>query len=274
MAKLEVQKQVAVFKVSINAIPEGEKRRPHRTIAVDANADLYALAKAINRAFDFDFDHAFGFYDNLKDPYGANTKYELFADSGGADASPFGELTLGALPDALGEDLMQQLAGIDPAALAVARATQQVDFATLQHEIESELEEIVFQHAFKRFQDAFLPHIPTEHREAARRMLEEMAREAYRTPSDEELGGLMDDFEPVPGGLQVDEGTLGVKGTPILSVFSSERPKWCYLFDYGDDWTFEVAFLRLEGREARARYPKVLESKGQAPEQYPDWDDE
>jgi hypothetical protein len=274
MAKLSAQKQVAVFKISINAIPENEKRRPHRTIAVDANADLYALAQAINYAFDFDFDHAFGFYDNLKDPYNAHTKYELFADSGSAEASPFGDVMLSALPPGLNEDLMLQLAGIDPAALAVARATQQVDFEALQQEIESELEEIVFQHAFKRFQGAFLPHVPPEHHEAAKQMIEEMAREAYRTPNEDELGGLMDDFEPIPGGLQVDEGTLGVKGTPILSVFSVARPKWCYLFDYGDDWTFEVAFLRLEARESRARYPKVLESKGQAPEQYPDMDDE
>ena len=101
-----------------------------------------------------------------------------------------------------------------------------------------------------------------------------MAREAYRAPSEDELGGLMDDLEPISGGLGVDAGTFGVKGTPILSVFSSARPKWCYLFDYGDDWTFEVAFLRLEPREPKARYPKVLESKGEAPEQYPDWDDE
>ncbi len=274
MAKLEAQKQVAIFKVSINAIPESEKRRPHRTIAIDASADLYALAQAINHAFDFDFDHAFGFYDNLKDPYRANTKYELFADAGGADASRFGDLMLKALPDGLDEDLMLQLAGIQPVAAAIARATQQVDFPALQQEIESELEEIVFQHAFKRFQEAFLPHVPPEHHDAAKQMLEEMAREAYRTPSEEELSGLMDDFEPIPGGLEVDEGTLGVKGTPILSVFSGARPKWCYLFDYGDDWTFEVAFLRLEPRESRARYPKVLGSKGQAPEQYPDMDDE
>ncbi len=140
----------------------------------------------------------------------------------------------------------------------------------MQLEIEAELEEIVFEHAFNRFQGAFLPHVPDEHHEAAKLMLKEMAHEAYWAPSEDEL----DDLEFVPGGLEVDAGATGVKGTPILSVFSSARPKWCYLFDYGDDWTFEVAFLRLEPREPKVRYPKVLESKGHAPEQYPDIDDE
>lgn len=266
MAKSDAQKQVAVFKVSINAIPEGEKRRPHRTIAVAADADLYGLAEAINDAFDFDFDHAFGFYDNLKDPYRAKTKYELFADGG---ASPFEGLSTEGLLESLDESAMLQLTGMNPAAAAVMRAMKRVDFQALQLEIESELEEIVFRHASGRFQAAFLPHIPSEHQEAAKAMLEAMARDAYRTPSEDEL----DDLGLIPGDLDVDEGTFGVKETPILSVFSAARPKWCYLFDYGDDWTFEVAFLRLEPREPKARYPKVLESKGTPPEQYPDTDE-
>lgn len=40
VAKPDAQKQVVIFEVSTNAIPEGEKRRPHRTIAIDANTDL------------------------------------------------------------------------------------------------------------------------------------------------------------------------------------------------------------------------------------------
>ena len=55
-----------------------------RDIEVPASRKLFDLAKAIVSAFDFDFDHAFGFYSKLT---GAGVmrlhpKYELFADIG------------------------------------------------------------------------------------------------------------------------------------------------------------------------------------------------
>src|SRR5512134_1865473 len=56
----------------------------HRDIEIPSGKSLYDLANGIVSAFDFDFDHAFGFYSGLtsrtmmeKDP-----KYELFADMG------------------------------------------------------------------------------------------------------------------------------------------------------------------------------------------------
>jgi hypothetical protein len=58
------------------------KGNPYRTIALPQNASLYELAEAIIDAFNFDFDHAFGFYDNLKNPYNSTTGYELFTDIG------------------------------------------------------------------------------------------------------------------------------------------------------------------------------------------------
>ena len=60
----------------------------YRDIEVDPAKSLYALAEAIVAAFDFDFDHAFGFYTGLTPAkmHKAFPKYELFADSG--DAAP------------------------------------------------------------------------------------------------------------------------------------------------------------------------------------------
>ncbi|MFV0338254.1 MAG: hypothetical protein ACK5LK_08450 [Chthoniobacterales bacterium] len=46
-----------------------------------------------------------------------------------------------------------------------------------------------------------------------------------------------------------------------------------FLFDYGDDWMFLVTCTKEE--ETRAfRKPKVLSKKGQAPEQYPDYEED
>ena len=55
-----------------------------REIEVISSRALADFAKAIVGAFDFEFDHAFGFYSNLAGPYEirSGTSYELFADMG------------------------------------------------------------------------------------------------------------------------------------------------------------------------------------------------
>ncbi len=54
--------------------------RPYRVLAIPEGFTLYNLAKAVVDAFDFDFDHAFGFYDNVRDWISSEECYELFKD--------------------------------------------------------------------------------------------------------------------------------------------------------------------------------------------------
>ncbi len=56
----------------------------HRDIEIDSGKSLAKLAEAIVGAFDFEFDHAFGFYPKLSGPdvMRSQPKYELFADMG------------------------------------------------------------------------------------------------------------------------------------------------------------------------------------------------
>ena len=55
----------------------------YRDIEIAGTSSLYTLAQAIVRSFDFDFDHAFGFYSKLKgNIYDAPVRYELFVDIG------------------------------------------------------------------------------------------------------------------------------------------------------------------------------------------------
>jgi len=56
----------------------------YREIEVESRHTLSDLAEAIVHAFDFDFDHAFGFYSKLtgQDVMRSQPKYELFADMG------------------------------------------------------------------------------------------------------------------------------------------------------------------------------------------------
>ena len=54
-------------------------------IAVGGNCSLHALAALIIKAVGFDFDHAFQFCDNFKDPYRSKERYTLFADMGNGE---------------------------------------------------------------------------------------------------------------------------------------------------------------------------------------------
>lgn len=65
-----------IFKISLFC-----DKRIVRKIEVLENSNLYKLAKAIVTAYDFDFDHAFGFFSNISEQwYKSERKYELFAD--------------------------------------------------------------------------------------------------------------------------------------------------------------------------------------------------
>lgn len=58
------------------------KTMPYRKIGILGNQSLYSFAEMIVESFDFDFDHCFGFFDNIKNPYKSdlNKSYELFTD--------------------------------------------------------------------------------------------------------------------------------------------------------------------------------------------------
>jgi len=53
-----------------------------REIEIPENASLYKLAEAIVSAYNFDFDHCFGFFSKIsdRDYFDSEKKYELFTD--------------------------------------------------------------------------------------------------------------------------------------------------------------------------------------------------
>jgi hypothetical protein len=129
----------------------------YRDIELDPAKSLYALAEAIVSSFNFDFDHAFGFYSGLSPAkmYKTFPKYELFADMGDAD-----------------------------------------------------------------------PRV------------------------------------------------LGVKKTVISQAFPEIGYTMLFLFDYGDNWLFRVTLRAIGEKSAKARYPRVVVTRGEAPAQYGDDDDD
>lgn len=126
-----------------------------RDIEIKENASLYKLAEAIVGAYDFDFDHAFGFFSTIGERYfDSERKYELFTDMKSRDIEPI--------------------------------------------------------------------------------------------------------------------GAESVKKTKIGEVWKNISDKMLFLFDYGDERLFVVELAAFGATELKVKYPRVLQSKGIAPEQYPE----
>jgi hypothetical protein len=66
------------------------------------------------------------------------------------------------------------------------------------------------------------------------------------------------------------ERRLPATTVTIESLNLKPKQKSLYLFDYGGAWQFEVEILEEESSE-EALYPRIIDSKGEAPHQYQDY---
>ncbi len=64
------------------------------------------------------------------------------------------------------------------------------------------------------------------------------------------------------------------KKTQLNEVYPLKGYKLYYLFDFGDSWLFEIKKSRKKITEdKKVKYPRVIESSGVNPEQYPEYED-
>ena len=56
----------------------------------------------------------------------------------------------------------------------------------------------------------------------------------------------------------------------IDSLGLQAKKSFLYLFDFGDDWWHSVQLLGIKEVVSKGRYPRVVESQGEAPPQYPE----
>jgi len=86
-----------------------EEKKIIRRIQIPGSKTLFNFAKAIIAAFDFQFDHCFGFYDHLKDKRNRKKVFELFVDleeESSAGAKGVKKTTVSQALDAIGEKLV------------------------------------------------------------------------------------------------------------------------------------------------------------------------
>jgi len=51
------------------------------------------------------------------------------------------------------------------------------------------------------------------------------------------------------------------------------RTEMTFLFDFGDEWEFNVELMEIKNK---SRSKKIMQTRGygEAPQQYPDWDED
>jgi len=92
----------------------------------------------------------------------------------------------------------------------------------------------------------------------------------FKSPIRYELFFDIDEIEDPPG----LPPSRSVEKTRIAAAFPQVGDKMRFLFDYGDEWYFQVEVIGRGKRKAKVRYPRLLKSVGKAPVQYPQPDEE
>ncbi len=71
-----------------------------------------------------------------------------------------------------------------------------------------------------------------------------------------------------------EPGLKNAAKTRIDSLKLSKGKEFEYLFDFGDSWWHVVTTESTTGEPDEQRFPRVIESKGKSPAQYPDNDED
>ena len=53
-----------------------------------------------------------------------------------------------------------------------------------------------------------------------------------------------------------------------------EKQNFLYIFDYGDEWRFNIEVYEMKNEGNEECSPTIIESKGERPQQYPDYDED
>ena len=69
-------------------ITNDRDKKNFKILEVPTNMTLYKFAEILVKSFGFYFDHAFGFYNNIKDPNKSDEIYELFTDLDDVEHTP------------------------------------------------------------------------------------------------------------------------------------------------------------------------------------------
>jgi hypothetical protein len=72
---------------------------------------------------------------------------------------------------------------------------------------------------------------------------------------------------------ELSDETNGAKQTAVSKAFAKAGKKLLFVFDYDTEWCFTVELVKIGGKKPGSRYPRLINSSGDAPEQFPEVDD-
>jgi hypothetical protein len=73
---------------------------------------------------------------------------------------------------------------------------------------------------------------------------------------------------------ELDDSLGSVEDTTIDSLGLEEGRAFGYRFDFGDDWLHQIDVVGIDKNESSEKYPRIIETTGKSPPQYPDPDEE
>ncbi|MGM0366592.1 MAG: IS1096 element passenger TnpR family protein [Actinomycetota bacterium] len=75
-------------------------------------------------------------------------------------------------------------------------------------------------------------------------------------------------------GVEVEEEDWTADRAAIADLKLFKGQKFFYLFDFGDEWWFELKLVDIDQKSPFPPRPEIIAQKGKSPQQYPDWDAE
>ncbi len=229
--------------------------RVWRKIELSSSATLEELHMAIQHAFAFQNDHLYSFFMS-GNAWDSATEYALPDDT-----MPFGMASVvGAGEDEEDEESAED----EPTEMPTGEEARAI-FSELQSN--PELREKLLQGMAAQLG---LPPTMVQ-------MIVGNLEELFEQASDQELDAILNMSADSQQAGFVDnlEAAGDVQTTTLASLDLQQGKPFLYLFDYGDEWHFNVKLHAINTEADRTlAYPRIVQSVGDAPEQYPDWDEE
>lgn len=262
-----------------------------REIEIAANNTLGDLGFAILGAYDFDSDHLWSFFLSGK-RWDKTTEYAYHAGDWGGGEDDDVEDIVALFPE--GSEMRKlALLAEDPAFEATEALPAEIDRTKLQAEMVAMLNEAAAEAPeedraliaeFARLIESDPNADPATMSEALQRYLfGDWQPDDEEEPGDSEsalaaalfapdLAGfdlpLLADFDEAP-----DVDDILIRDLPYPG--KTGKKEFLFLFDYGDEWEFGVKLLDARGKLVpKAEYPRLTASRGDAPPQYPPWDED
>ncbi|GEM_PF-772822 len=263
-----------------------------REIEIAANHTLGDLGFAILDAYDFDSDHLWSFFLSGK-PWDKKTEYAYHMGDWDSDEGEDDEEMLDFFPE--GSEMRKlALLAEDPAFEATEELPAEIDRARLQAEMVAMLKEAAAEapEGDRALIAEFAQLIESDPNADPSKMSEALQRYLFEDWQPDDEAAEDEDNESALAAALFPPGLAGLD-LPFLTDFDESpdvddilirdvpypgktgKKEFLFLFDYGDEWEFGVKLLDAKGKlTPTADYPRVTAARGEAPLQYPPWDED